>query len=249
MKARWSGHILAGTGTFKWCEAGNRFLFIKTSLLFLEKLVEFFACFRVERPSYSALISTSPPHLQANGCLPGGRGGSQRASCVGEEGGGTPGPLHHVRGGETPSSVQSPREHSAGWGGHAAQGPGWPSVAAFRSGQGFFPASPLNRCRFTWQALLREKQKTEELEKTKEAFKLFIQEAAVRTRKEVKICTMHVWIFQGIAKKSAYELRSKSAHSLKAADLVTDWNANAACFPLKTPKDQTMKPPTFFSFN
>uniref|UniRef100_A0A8C7ZZU0 Sodium channel and clathrin linker 1 n=1 Tax=Oryzias sinensis TaxID=183150 RepID=A0A8C7ZZU0_9TELE len=36
------------------------------------------------------------------------------------------------------------------------------------------------------QALLREKQKTEELEKTKEAFKLFIQEAAVRTRKEVE---------------------------------------------------------------
>ncbi|KAA8595376.1 hypothetical protein FQN60_012511 [Etheostoma spectabile] len=40
------------------------------------------------------------------------------------------------------------------------------------------------------QALLREKQKIEELEKTKEAIKQFIQDAAVRTRKEVqnKIC-------------------------------------------------------------
>ncbi|XP_072240346.1 sodium channel and clathrin linker 1 [Leuresthes tenuis] len=36
------------------------------------------------------------------------------------------------------------------------------------------------------QALLREKQKTEELEKTKEAIKHLIQEAAVRTRKEVE---------------------------------------------------------------
>ncbi|XP_037546603.1 sodium channel and clathrin linker 1 [Nematolebias whitei] len=36
------------------------------------------------------------------------------------------------------------------------------------------------------QSLLREKQKTEELEKTKEAIKLLIQEAAVRTRKEVE---------------------------------------------------------------
>ncbi|XP_037620960.1 sodium channel and clathrin linker 1 isoform X1 [Sebastes umbrosus] len=35
------------------------------------------------------------------------------------------------------------------------------------------------------QALLREKQKTEELEKTKEAIKQLIQDAAVRTRKEV----------------------------------------------------------------
>ncbi|XP_053188132.1 sodium channel and clathrin linker 1 [Scomber japonicus] len=35
------------------------------------------------------------------------------------------------------------------------------------------------------QALLREKQKTEELEKTKEAIKHLIQDAAVRTRKEV----------------------------------------------------------------
>ncbi|KAK9539651.1 hypothetical protein VZT92_002154 [Zoarces viviparus] len=35
------------------------------------------------------------------------------------------------------------------------------------------------------QALLREQQKTEELEKTKEAIKRFIQDAAVRTRKEV----------------------------------------------------------------
>lgn len=50
------------------------------------------------------------------------------------------------------------------------------------------PALPLNSCRFPRQALLREKQKTEELEKTKEAFKLFVQEAAVKTRKEVKIC-------------------------------------------------------------
>uniref|UniRef100_A0A3P8THK9 Sodium channel and clathrin linker 1 n=1 Tax=Amphiprion percula TaxID=161767 RepID=A0A3P8THK9_AMPPE len=36
------------------------------------------------------------------------------------------------------------------------------------------------------QALLREKQKTEELEKTKEAIKQLIQDAAVRTRKEVE---------------------------------------------------------------
>lgn len=36
------------------------------------------------------------------------------------------------------------------------------------------------------QALLREKQKTEELEKTKEAIKQLIQDAAVRTRKEVR---------------------------------------------------------------
>lgn len=35
------------------------------------------------------------------------------------------------------------------------------------------------------QALLREKQKAEELEKTKEAIKQLIQDAAVRTRKEV----------------------------------------------------------------
>ncbi|XP_008406351.1 sodium channel and clathrin linker 1 [Poecilia reticulata] len=36
------------------------------------------------------------------------------------------------------------------------------------------------------QSLLREKQKTEELEKTTQAIKLLIQEAAVRTRKEVE---------------------------------------------------------------
>lgn len=36
------------------------------------------------------------------------------------------------------------------------------------------------------QALLREKQKAEELEKTKEAIKQLIQDAAVRTRKEVQ---------------------------------------------------------------
>lgn len=35
------------------------------------------------------------------------------------------------------------------------------------------------------QALLREKRKTEELEKTKEAIKQLILDAAVRTRKEV----------------------------------------------------------------
>ncbi|XP_041838350.1 sodium channel and clathrin linker 1 isoform X1 [Melanotaenia boesemani] len=46
------------------------------------------------------------------------------------------------------------------------------------------------------QALLREKQKIEELEKTKEAIKHLIQEAAVRTRKEVenvrKQCNMQI---------------------------------------------------------
>ena len=35
------------------------------------------------------------------------------------------------------------------------------------------------------QALLREKQKADELEKVKEAIKQLIQDAAVRTRKEV----------------------------------------------------------------
>lgn len=39
---------------------------------------------------------------------------------------------------------------------------------------------------FTLQSLLREKQKTEELEKTEHAIKHLIQEAAVRTRKEVQ---------------------------------------------------------------
>lgn len=38
---------------------------------------------------------------------------------------------------------------------------------------------------FSLQALLREKQRIEELEKTKEAIKQLIQDAAVRTRKEV----------------------------------------------------------------
>lgn len=46
------------------------------------------------------------------------------------------------------------------------------------------------------QALLREKQKTEELEKTKEAIKQLIQDAAVRTRKEVRgllnVCRMRL---------------------------------------------------------
>ncbi|XP_044046307.1 sodium channel and clathrin linker 1 isoform X2 [Siniperca chuatsi] len=46
------------------------------------------------------------------------------------------------------------------------------------------------------QALLREKQKTEELEKTKEAIKQLIQDAAVRTRKEVdnvrKQCNLQI---------------------------------------------------------
>lgn len=35
------------------------------------------------------------------------------------------------------------------------------------------------------QAQLREKQKTEELEKMKEAMRQLVQDAAVRTRKEV----------------------------------------------------------------
>ncbi|MEQ2257642.1 hypothetical protein ILYODFUR_036792 [Ilyodon furcidens] len=39
------------------------------------------------------------------------------------------------------------------------------------------------------QSLLREKQKTEELEKMKHAIKHLIQEAAVRTRKEVQNAT------------------------------------------------------------
>ncbi|KAF7660835.1 hypothetical protein LDENG_00274290 [Lucifuga dentata] len=46
------------------------------------------------------------------------------------------------------------------------------------------------------QALLREKQKTEELEKTKDAIRQLIQDAAVRTRKEVenvrKQCTIQI---------------------------------------------------------
>jgi len=54
----------------------------------------------------------------------------------------------------------------------------------------FFPLTCGAACFFyfypRWpQALLREKQKMEELEKTKEAIRQLIQEAAVRTRKEV----------------------------------------------------------------
>lgn len=47
-------------------------------------------------------------------------------------------------------------------------------------------ADSLTRCLcLPLQALLREKQKAEELEKTKEAIRQFTQDAAVRTRKEV----------------------------------------------------------------
>lgn len=55
------------------------------------------------------------------------------------------------------------------------------------------------------QALLREKQKAEELEKTKEAIKQLIQDAAIRTRKEVNgSLTNNCWTFS--AKVTAQEL-------------------------------------------
>lgn len=48
------------------------------------------------------------------------------------------------------------------------------------------PQLPICICLyFSLQALLREKQKTEELEKAKEAIKQLIYDAAVRTKKEV----------------------------------------------------------------
>lgn len=62
-----------------------------------------------------------------------------------------------------------------------------PSLSAVRVPifQHLFPLS-LTRCLcLPLQALLREKQKAEELEKTKEAIRQFTQDAAVRTRKEV----------------------------------------------------------------
>lgn len=62
----------------------------------------------------------------------------------------------------------------------------WPPLRMHRETSAF-PSSTVNVCPPppTPQALLRERQKREELEKTKEVIKQLIQEAAVRTRKEV----------------------------------------------------------------
>lgn len=65
------------------------------------------------------------------------------------------------------------------------------------------------------QVLLREKQKTEELEKTKEAIKQLIQDAAVRTRKEVenvrKQC--NIQILRMIEELSALQLECADKQS------------------------------------
>lgn len=72
-------------------------------------------------------------HCQTKICISGGRGSSQRANCVGEKGGGTPGTLHHFRRGEVRGPGQSQRECSGGRGGCIAEGPGNISLFVFLS--------------------------------------------------------------------------------------------------------------------
>lgn len=117
---------------------------------------------------------------------------------MGEEGGGAAGALQRLGGRQVRGSGQSQGERPGGRGGGAAEGSGpSPGIAFSVCPVAFFPhysSSPsqhsfpllLTRCLcLPLQALLREKQKGEELEKTKEATRQFIQDAAVRTRKEV----------------------------------------------------------------
>uniref|UniRef100_A0A8C4HB78 Sodium channel and clathrin linker 1 n=1 Tax=Dicentrarchus labrax TaxID=13489 RepID=A0A8C4HB78_DICLA len=66
------------------------------------------------------------------------------------------------------------------------------------------------------QALLREKQKAEELEKTKEAIKQLIQDAAVRTRKEV----------DNVRKQCNVQIH-RMAEELSALQLVRTWPIKA----------------------
>lgn len=78
--------------------------------------------------------------------------------------------------------------------------PSFVSTICLPGFQHLFPPS-LTRCLcLPLQALLREKQRVEELEKTKEAIRQLIQDAAVRTRKEVSgssSCTMPGLFFCG----------------------------------------------------
>lgn len=132
------------------------------------------------------------------------RGSPQRANCVAEKGERTAGTLQDHRRAETWSPGQSQRKHSVGTGGCPADRSGDPlclyfllfpfcpftSDQAFPSTywQAFTSCHPLKGVSVPthfMQALLREKQKAEELQKMKETIKKLIQDASVRTRVQV----------------------------------------------------------------
>lgn len=170
---------------------------------------------------------------QTKSCISGGRGSSQRTNCVGEEGGGTPGTLYHPRRGEVWGPGQSQRECSGGRRGCTAEGPGHPvffSLSVPSSCPHSFILCPL-KCvsvfTLSLQALLREKQKAEELEKTKEAIKQLIQDAAVRTRKEVNgSLTNNCWAFS--AKVRAQEFFTLK--SILGSQLILPKALHVICF-------------------
>uniref|UniRef100_A0A3B3ZT37 Uncharacterized protein n=1 Tax=Periophthalmus magnuspinnatus TaxID=409849 RepID=A0A3B3ZT37_9GOBI len=95
------------------------------------------------------------------------------------------------------------------------------------------------------QALLREKQKTEELEKTKETIKQLIQDAAVRTRKEVenvrKQCSFQ--ILRMTEELSALQsLRERKAVEEELEKVVySDSGSGASTLPSATINDVSME--------